>query len=105
MLHTEETKAELTTHSLNIEKMSFDKDLPRSAVSSETEATQFDPTVEKHLRHKFDRRILTLGIIIYLMAQIDRSNMGNAQVMGQTTFQTICYLSILVCVSRRCERH
>ncbi|KAM0325868.1 hypothetical protein ACHAQA_007171 [Verticillium albo-atrum] len=38
--------------------------------------------LEKSIRHKFDRRILPLGIIIYLMAQIDRSNMSNAVVLG-----------------------
>jgi hypothetical protein len=37
---------------------------------------QFDPIIERHLRHKFDRRILALGIIMYLTAQIDRSNLG-----------------------------
>src|SRR5690242_14992018 len=38
--------------------------------------------IEKKLRHKFDRRILPMGILIYLMAQIDRSNMSNAAVLG-----------------------
>jgi MFS family permease len=38
--------------------------------------------IEKKLRHKFDRRVLPIGIIIYLMAQIDRSNMSNAIVLG-----------------------
>lgn len=37
---------------------------------------------EKSLRHKYDRRILPLGTIIYLIAQIDRSNMSNAVVLG-----------------------
>lgn len=38
--------------------------------------------LEKAIRHKFDRRILPLGIVIYLVAQIDRSNMSNAVVLG-----------------------
>ncbi|KAI8686431.1 putative transporter [Fusarium keratoplasticum] len=38
--------------------------------------------LETAIRHKFDRRILPLGIMIYLVAQIDRSNMSNAVVLG-----------------------
>lgn len=38
--------------------------------------------LETAIRHKFDRRILPLGILIYLVAQIDRSNMSNAVVLG-----------------------
>jgi MFS family permease len=38
--------------------------------------------VEKRIRHKFDGRVLPLGIVIYLAAQIDRSNMSNALVLG-----------------------
>ncbi|KAH6696896.1 major facilitator superfamily protein, partial [Plectosphaerella plurivora] len=38
--------------------------------------------IEKAIRHKFDRRVLPLGIIIFLVAHIDRSNMSNALVLG-----------------------
>lgn len=38
--------------------------------------------LENTIRHKFDRRVLPLGIVIYLLAQIDRSNMSNAVVLG-----------------------
>lgn len=43
---------------------------------------QVQSPLEATIRHKFDRRILPLGIILYLMAQIDRSNMSNAVVLG-----------------------
>lgn len=39
--------------------------------------------LETRIRHKFDRRILMLGTLIYLFAQIDRSNMSNAVVLGE----------------------
>lgn len=39
--------------------------------------------LETRIRHKFDRRILVLGTLIYLFAQIDRSNMSNAVVLGE----------------------
>lgn len=38
--------------------------------------------LETKLRHKFDARVLPIGIVVYLMAQIDRSNMSNAAVLG-----------------------
>lgn len=50
--------------------------------ASDTPNDEAQVAIEKALRHKFDRRILPLGIIIYLMAQIDRSNMSNALVLG-----------------------
>lgn len=37
---------------------------------------------EKALRHKYDKRILPLDTVIYLIAQIDRSDMSNAVVLG-----------------------
>ncbi|KAJ4990959.1 major facilitator superfamily transporter [Stagonosporopsis vannaccii] len=46
----------------------------------ESDTTQVE--IEKKLRHKFDRRVLPLGVIIYLAAQIDRTNMSNAVVLG-----------------------
>ena len=50
--------------------------------TSETIDDEAQIAIEKNLRHKLDRRILPLGIIVYLMAQIDRSNMSNAAVLG-----------------------
>lgn len=37
---------------------------------------------EASLRKKFDKRVLPLTILIYLMAFIDRTNMGNARILG-----------------------
>lgn len=38
--------------------------------------------IEARLRRKFDRRVLPLAILLYFSAFIDRSNMGNARILG-----------------------
>lgn len=43
-----------------------------------------DPETEKRLRRQFDFRVLPLGILIYLLSYIDRTNMGNAKILGLT---------------------
>jgi hypothetical protein len=40
--------------------------------------------LETRIRHKLDWRVLPLGTLIYLFAQIDRSNMSNAVVLGES---------------------
>lgn len=41
-----------------------------------------DVDTEKRLRRKFDLRILPFGVLIWLMANIDRTNTGNAIILG-----------------------
>jgi len=41
-----------------------------------------DDETEKRLRKKFDLRILPFGVLIFLLAYIDRVNMGNAKILG-----------------------
>ena len=41
-----------------------------------------DRETEKRLRRKFDLRILPFGVFIWLMANIDRTNTGNAIILG-----------------------
>ncbi|KAI8640259.1 major facilitator superfamily domain-containing protein [Parasitella parasitica] len=43
-----------------------------------------DPKLEARIRRKFDMRIVPMATLIYLMAFIDRSNMGNAKNLGMT---------------------
>ncbi|KAI8149351.1 major facilitator superfamily domain-containing protein [Fennellomyces sp. T-0311] len=50
-------------------------DLPKSL-------DEIDPKIEARLRRKYDLRIMPIVTLIYLMAFIDRSNMGNAKVLG-----------------------
>ncbi|KAH8711777.1 MFS transporter prlL [Beauveria bassiana] len=38
--------------------------------------------LERVIRHKFDRRVLPLGIAVHILSTIDRSNMSNAVVLG-----------------------
>lgn len=60
----------------------IDTELEKSDVERVEVADATKLEVERTLRHKFDRRVLPIGIIVYLMAQIDRSNMSNAVVLG-----------------------
>jgi hypothetical protein len=41
-----------------------------------------DAEAEKRLRRGFDYRVLPFGVLIYLFSFIDRTNMGNARVLG-----------------------
>jgi hypothetical protein len=41
-----------------------------------------DEDTEKRLRRKFDLRILPFGVFIWLIANIDRTNTGNAIILG-----------------------
>lgn len=43
---------------------------------------EIDPAVEKRLRRKLDRRVVGILFLLYLVAFLDRSNIGNAQTAG-----------------------
>jgi hypothetical protein len=45
---------------------------------------EIDPMVEKRLRRKFDRSLLPLVFVAYLLAFLDRSNIGNAETAGMS---------------------
>jgi hypothetical protein len=40
---------------------------------------EIDPVVEKRLRRKLDRRLMSLLFVAYMLAFLDRSNVGNAE--------------------------
>lgn len=46
--------------------------------------SQIDASVEKRLRRKLDRRVVTLVFLAYLLAFLDRSNIGNAETAGMS---------------------
>lgn len=46
------------------------------------DADEIDPAVEKRLRRKLDRRVVGILFLLYLVAFLDRSNIGNAQTAG-----------------------
>lgn len=43
---------------------------------------EIDPAVERRLRRKLDRRVVGILFLLYLVAFLDRSNIGNAQTAG-----------------------
>ncbi|KAK0743142.1 major facilitator superfamily transporter [Schizothecium vesticola] len=43
---------------------------------------EIDPAIEKRLRRKLDRRVVGVLFLLYLVAFLDRSNIGNAQTAG-----------------------
>jgi hypothetical protein len=51
-------------------------------VEDEDDMYEIDPALEKRLRRKLDRRLMTLVFVAYLLAFLDRSNIGNAQTAG-----------------------
>ena len=48
----------------------------------EAELCAIDPAVEKSVRSKLDKRIMPVVTLLYMMAFIDRANMGNARILG-----------------------
>ncbi|KAF1985408.1 MFS general substrate transporter [Aulographum hederae CBS 113979] len=48
------------------------------------QAPAIDPTMEKRVVRKLDRNIMPLVMILYLLAFLDRSNIGNARIAGMT---------------------
>jgi hypothetical protein len=46
------------------------------------QALEVDAATEKRIRRKTDRVLVTLVFVMYLVAFLDRSNIGNAQTAG-----------------------
>ncbi|KAK0617239.1 major facilitator superfamily domain-containing protein [Immersiella caudata] len=59
-----------------------EEDLATRVVEDEEEMYGIDPVLERRLRRKLDRRLITLVFAAYLFAFLDRSNIGNAQTAG-----------------------
>jgi hypothetical protein len=58
------------------------EDVATGVVDDEEAVYEIDPAVEKNLRRKLDRRLITLVFLAYLLAFLDRSNVGNAETAG-----------------------
>lgn len=71
-------RASIEKKPANDEPSAINVDMADSAVTE----SENQKKIEAVIRHKFDRRVLPAGIIIFLMGQIDRSNMSNAAVLG-----------------------
>ncbi|PNS15497.1 hypothetical protein CAC42_756 [Sphaceloma murrayae] len=50
-----------------------------------TDAVEIDPALDARITKKFDRRILPWLFLLWLLAFIDRSNIGNARIDGLAT--------------------
>lgn len=59
-----------------------EEDLGTVVAEDEQRVYEIDATVEKSLRRKLDRRLMVLLFTAYLLAFLDRSNIGNAQTAG-----------------------
>jgi hypothetical protein len=74
---------------------------------SQTSSTAIDPIVEARVRRKLDKHLIPLLSALYLLAFLDRSNIGNARIAGMekdlnldsdeyTWLLTIFYISYIV---------
>ncbi|KAF2011660.1 MFS general substrate transporter [Aaosphaeria arxii CBS 175.79] len=53
-------------------------------VINDTRGTNIDPVAEKKLLRKLDLRVLPPLFVLFLMAFLDRTNIGNARIQGMT---------------------
>ena len=74
MSHRFESEKEKNGHSNGVEHKGDDAAL--------TEVGEIDPNVEKRIRRKFDTRVVPLLFGMWLLAFLDRANIGNAEVAG-----------------------
>ncbi|KAK0641096.1 major facilitator superfamily transporter [Cercophora newfieldiana] len=59
-----------------------EEDVGIGIIDDEQGVYEIDAAVEKSLRRKLDRRLMSLLFTAYLLAFLDRSNIGNAQTAG-----------------------
>ncbi|KAG2220157.1 hypothetical protein INT45_013855, partial [Circinella minor] len=65
-----------------IDKMKTEDSIELSHAGLPPSLDEIDSKIEARIRRKYDLRIMPIVTLIYLMAFIDRSNMGNARVLG-----------------------
>jgi hypothetical protein len=58
------------------------EDVRMGVVEDQRGVYEIDAAVEKQLRRKLDSRLITLLFAAYLLAFLDRSNIGNAEAAG-----------------------
>lgn len=52
------------------------------AIDDVNESSAIDPALEKRVLRKLDRNLVSLVSVLYLLAFLDRSNIGNAKIAG-----------------------
>ncbi|KAJ3804353.1 major facilitator superfamily domain-containing protein, partial [Lentinula aff. lateritia] len=63
-------------------------DVEKSSIEYKDEELELyvvDPAAEERLVRRLDRRVVPLAMLIYLLCSLDRSNIGNAKVLNDTT--------------------
>ncbi|KAJ3874257.1 MFS transporter [Lentinula edodes] len=63
-------------------------DVEKSSIEYKDEESELyvvDPAAEERLVRRLDRRVVPLAMLIYLLCSLDRSNIGNAKVLNDTT--------------------
>ncbi|KAI0104590.1 putative MFS transporter [Daldinia grandis] len=58
--------------------------LDEKSLGLESNAFHIDPALERRVRRKIDRRLIPLVMGLYLVAFLDRSNIGNAETAGMS---------------------
>ncbi|KKY18722.1 putative permease of the major facilitator superfamily [Diplodia seriata] len=61
--------------------MPFEKDIEKSSEVS-TQRVEVTETQQAYVRTKFDRRVLPIVCILYVLSYLDRGNIGNAKTAG-----------------------
>ncbi|KAK3998368.1 mfs transporter [Cladorrhinum sp. PSN332] len=81
---TATTTAAITTPTTPESSIAPGSDHTTTAISEGEDAVIIDPKAEKSLRRKFDRTLMVLVFCSYLLAFLDRSNIGNAEAAGMS---------------------
>jgi sugar phosphate permease len=66
----------------DIEKAAAPSNIERSATEASAAHEEIDPVLEKRVRRKMDTHLVPLTMALYLLAFLDRSNIGNARIAG-----------------------
>ncbi|PZC99942.1 NarK, Nitrate nitrite transporter [Pyrenophora tritici-repentis] len=102
-----EGKEEANTDVVAREKGDVEADSPVGSSHGAVRMADIDPVVEKRVVRKFDKHMVPLLATLYLLAFLDRSNIGNARIAGLDTdlklsssqyqwLLTIFYISYIV---------
>jgi len=99
---------------IDVEKNLRDTSRTEDASLAMPEQIPIDPELERQVRRKLDRNILPLVFALYLLAFLDRSNIGNARIAGMdkalgltsdkyTWLLTIFYISYILFQFQICK--
>jgi len=79
--HDEPPKEEVVVSDTKI----FTEDQPSTPISANSENFEIDHAAEKKLLLKIDLHLMPILFIVYMLAFLDRVNIGNAKIQGLTT--------------------